>query len=154
MASQDDKFSASIKEALAKAVSYHCSNPDCGAVTVGPQGSIGEAAHITAASPGGARYSSDLKSTERAGIQNAIWLCRACHKLIDTNPTAYTEPMLRHWKKVAEDRADAMVRFRLDSLPAMQLPLQAPYEELPRRWTESSTAAALRLLTCRSWCRA
>lgn len=51
-----DDFSIKTKEILAKRVNYHCSNPDCGKPTTGPQSdpnkviNVGVACHITAAS--------------------------------------------------------------------------------------------------------
>ena len=53
-----DEFSVKTKEKLAKRVAYRCSNPQCRKPTIGPKDesdgtiSIGEAAHIRAASPG------------------------------------------------------------------------------------------------------
>ena len=66
---------------------------------------MGEAAHITAASPGGPRYAESLTSEQRREIGNAIWLCRICAKLIDTDIEKYTEKTLIDWKRIAEDRA-------------------------------------------------
>jgi hypothetical protein len=63
-----DDFSEDIKRALAARVANQCSNPDCRAVTSGPQTdpskavNVGVAAHITAASPGGPRHDPELRS--------------------------------------------------------------------------------------------
>lgn len=79
--------------------------------TVGPQQTpseainIGVAAHITAASPDGPRYDATLNGVNRSDIQNGIWLCQSCAKLIDSDLTTYTEDLLRQWKKSAEERA-------------------------------------------------
>lgn len=54
-----DDFSPKTKEELAKRVAYRCSNPQCRKPTIGAKEndngtvSIGEAAHICAAAPGG-----------------------------------------------------------------------------------------------------
>ncbi|GJP28818.1 hypothetical protein NJB18091_15650 [Mycobacterium marinum] len=66
---------------------------------------IGEAAHITAASPGGPRYDPELTSEERRNITNGIWCCRNCGKLIDSDHTGYSVELLRGWKLEAERRA-------------------------------------------------
>ena len=54
-----DDFSSATIETMAKRVTYMCSNPECEKMTVGPNSnknkstSIGVAAHIKAAAPGG-----------------------------------------------------------------------------------------------------
>jgi hypothetical protein len=67
--------------------------------------SIGTAAHITAAAVGGPRYDASLTPKQRASIENAIWLCRSCGTMIDCDPDLYTAPVLKDWKKQAENRA-------------------------------------------------
>ena len=89
MTNQRDEFSTTTKETLAKRVGYRCANPNCRKLTCGPCEdenkaiNIGVAAHITAASPGGPRYDETLTSEERKSINNGIWLCQSCAKLID-----------------------------------------------------------------------
>jgi hypothetical protein len=41
---------------------------------------VGEAAHISAAAPGGKRYDSSLTPEERRAPSNGIWLCELCAK--------------------------------------------------------------------------
>lgn len=48
----------------------------------------GVAAHITAASPGGARYDAALTPEARADIGNGIWLCQNHARLIDNDELA------------------------------------------------------------------
>lgn len=75
-----DDFSKPTIDGLAKRPGLLCSNPDCRQSTVGAyetdtkSTSIGIAAHITAASEGGPRYSSELSVDQRSDIKNAIWL--------------------------------------------------------------------------------
>ena len=64
--------------------------------------SIGEAAHITAAAEGGPRYNPDLTPEERSSIENGIWLCRSCARLIDSDERVYSIELLRMWKYAAE----------------------------------------------------
>ena len=70
MARQAD-FTQSVKNSLAAKVGYRCSNPFCRIPTIGSNAdasgtiNIGEAAHITAAEPGGARYDSSLTVDQR-----------------------------------------------------------------------------------------
>ena len=93
-----------------------CSNPDCPNPTCGPQAdpkkaiNLGVAAHITAALPGGPRYDPSLIPAQRNSIENAIWLCQYCHKLVDSDPRRFTVELLHRWKADAEARA----RDRID----------------------------------------
>ena len=105
-----DDFLERVKETLAKRVAYHCSNPDCYIITSGPHTdisksiNIGVASHITAAAPGGPRYNTNLTAEKRSSIENGIWLCQSCSKLIDTDEKAYTIAILNEWKASAERR--------------------------------------------------
>jgi hypothetical protein len=104
-------FQLKIIEVLAKRVGYKCSNPDCRQLTSGPQAdankavNVGVAAHITAASPGGSRFDSNLTAGERKSISNGIWLCQKCAKLVDNDPARYTVEKLKNWKRNSEDIA-------------------------------------------------
>lgn len=106
-----DDFKPTVKIQLAQRVGYLCSNPQCQRLTVGPRrgedsaNSIGVAAHIKAASPGGARYDYSQSPTERASAGNGIWLCADHAHLIDHNPKEFTVEKLKKWKEEAEERA-------------------------------------------------
>jgi hypothetical protein len=106
-----DDFSDLVKKTLAARVGNLCSNPDCRALTSGPQEdpakalNIGVGAHITAASAGGPRYDPDLLPQERSGPLNGIWLCQNCAKLVDNDPTRFTVESLQRWKSLAESEA-------------------------------------------------
>jgi WD40 repeat protein len=106
-----DDFIKPVVEALAKRVGFVCSNPSCEQLTVGPQEeasgtiTIGVAAHITAAAPGGPRYDPALSGDERRSITNGIWLCQSCAKLIDSDVTRFTVQLLGQWKARAERKA-------------------------------------------------
>jgi hypothetical protein len=88
-----------------------CSNPGCRLPTSGPQVeptkamNVGVAAHITAASAGGPRYDRNLSRAQRCGIENGIWLCFNCSKLIDSDLVRYTVSVLHQWKQYAEESA-------------------------------------------------
>lgn len=103
-----DDFPMQIKEILAKRVAFHCSNPQCRQSTSGPQQetsgiiNIGVAAHITAASDGGPRYDPSITSEQRRTIDNGIWLCQNCTKLVDNDPDFYDEGIPQFWKSLAE----------------------------------------------------
>lgn len=106
-----DDFSDGVKKALADRVGHLCSNPECRALTSGPQEdptkavNLGVAAHITAASEGGPRYDPGLLAEDRSASSNGIWLCQNCAKLIDNDPARFTVDVLREWKSDAEAEA-------------------------------------------------
>lgn len=106
-----DDFSRRTIETIARRVNYRCSNPDCRRQTAGPSAEpdraviVGEAAHITAASPDGKRYDVGLTPDQRQHPDNGIWLCAVCHTLIDNDPARYTADLLRQWKAQAEQSA-------------------------------------------------
>jgi hypothetical protein len=110
-----DDFAEPVKRALASRVGNLCSNPDCRALTSGPQEdpakalNIGVAAHITAASAGGPRYDPDLLPEERSGPSNGVWLCQNCAKLVDNDPARFTVDLLSGWKSTAEAEAKSRI---------------------------------------------
>lgn len=103
-----DDFSEEVKRVLANRAANICSNPHCMATTSGPQEdptkalNIGVAAHITAASPGGARYDDNLTSEQRKDARNGIWLFQNCAKLVDNDDVQFSAEYLRAWKTVRE----------------------------------------------------
>lgn len=103
-----DNFTELIKNKLAKRVSYICSNPNCRKMTIGPDSkkginNIGVAAHICAAAPGGPRYDANMTEQERKSIDNGIWLCQSCAKLIDSDENKYTVSLIKLWKEQTEN---------------------------------------------------
>ncbi|MBY5700169.1 NACHT domain-containing protein [Rhizobium leguminosarum] len=108
---QRDDFKAATKTMLAQRVGYLCSNPDCQRPTIGPKMgqpgalSVGVAAHIKAASPGGPRYDEHQTPLERSAYDNGIWLCANDAHIIDHDKQTFTAEVLREWKREAERRA-------------------------------------------------
>jgi hypothetical protein len=106
-----DDFINEVRRAVSARVGNVCSNPDCRALTSGPQEdstkalNVGVAAHITAAAPGGPRHDPTLSPEERRHPDNAIWLCQTCARLVDNDPLQFPESLLRAWKTIAEHRA-------------------------------------------------
>ncbi|WP_210213471.1 hypothetical protein [Mesorhizobium sp. M4A.F.Ca.ET.090.04.2.1] len=87
-----------------------CSNPDCRLPTAGPDAgegttNTGVAAHIAAASPGGARFDEAMTPEQRSAIANGIWLCQTHAKLIDDDELTYSPAVLQEWKSIAEAAA-------------------------------------------------
>jgi hypothetical protein len=73
---------------------------------------VGVAAHISAAAAGGPRYNSSLTQAERTAIENGIWLCQICAKLVDNDPGRYTVAILEDWKSFSEKRAASRLENR------------------------------------------
>lgn len=74
-------------------------------MTVGPSresaidvATVGVAAHICAASPGGPRYDATMSPDERSSIENGIWLCATHATLIDRDVVRFSVDTLRRWK--------------------------------------------------------
>ncbi len=106
-----DDFNKKTIDNLAKRVGVRCSNPSCRKLTTGPRSdstlivNIGIGAHITAASSGGPRFDTLMTEAERQHIDNGIWLCQNCAKLIDNDPNRFSSEVLKKWKQIAERAA-------------------------------------------------
>jgi hypothetical protein len=102
-------FSKNTIDILGKRVRFMCANPNCKKTTIGPHSEntkatlVGIAAHITAASPGGPRYDSNLTEDQRRSIENGIWLCANCALIIDKDEKKYTKELLEEWKTISEN---------------------------------------------------
>src|SRR5205807_6684405 len=100
---------------LAARAGYMCSNPECRALTSGPQDdpakavNVGVAAHITAASAGGPRYDATLSPEQRSAASNGMWLCQNCAKFIDNDVNRFSLELLTRWKADAEVEARSRV---------------------------------------------
>ena len=108
--SRRDNFNQSVINILFKRSGGKCCM--CGATTFGPHTgrhdkyqNIGQAAHITAAAPGGPRYDPKMPPEVRMSAKNGIWLCSNCHSLIDRDTKAYPLHKLFQLKKEGEERA-------------------------------------------------
>ncbi|MHC1771710.1 MAG: HNH endonuclease [Flexilinea sp.] len=106
-----DDFDKKTKDILALRVGSRCSNPNCRKPTNGPQTdeskaiNIGVAAHIKAASQSGPRFDTTMTPEERKSIENGIWLCQNCAKLVDNDDRRYTIGLLIEWKRLSEQAA-------------------------------------------------
>ncbi|MEZ9369892.1 HNH endonuclease [Shewanella sp. 10N.286.51.B2] len=104
-------FSESTKRTLFERVGGMCSNPECCIQTKAAHSSndksisVGQAAHIVAASSDGPRAEIFMTEIERKDISNGIWLCGNCHTAIDRDEDSFSTDMLQKWKSVAELRA-------------------------------------------------
>jgi hypothetical protein len=104
-----DNFTPETKRILGSRVAFRCCFPGCGILTIGPNTiaddkfiTLGEAAHIHAAAPGGPRFLKAMTVEERKAFDNGIWLCRHHAKLIDADFGNYSAETLVQWKKTME----------------------------------------------------
>jgi hypothetical protein len=103
-----DDFTRRIVDTIFRRAGGICSNPDCSALTSGPAEDIskavvvGEAAHIYGARAGSARFNPEMSTEEKSDITNAIWLCRNCHKVIDSDARRYSADLLFRWRHAHE----------------------------------------------------
>lgn len=109
-----DEFNGPVKVALALRAGYRCAM--CGCATVGPSDeapdastSVGVAAHICAAAPGGRRYDPKMTSAERSHVNNGIWLCASDSVLIDRDEVTYTVEALHRIKRGHEAKSKAAI---------------------------------------------
>lgn len=158
------EFTAKTIDTLARRAAFRCSNPDCRANTVGPNSDpqkatvVGEAAHIFGARPGSKRFRSAMTDSARGAITNGIWLCRNCHKKIDSDEHHYTSDVLFAWREQHELYVGSELGNSADRILALQqreiLEGFEPYPPLirriivdkPRGWEWSLTAELLRYL--------
>jgi len=110
-----DDFKQAEVTKLARQSGYICSNPSCRRATVGPDGdggsaSIGVAAHITAAAAGGPRFDPTMTQEQRSSIENGIWLCQTCSRLIDADIPSHPADKLIEWKRLSEIQAYLALR--------------------------------------------
>lgn len=110
-----DDFKQAEVTKLARQSGYICSNPLCRRATVGPDGdggiaSIGVAAHITAAAAGGPRFDATMTPEHRSSIENGIWLCQSCSRLIDADIPSHPADTIIEWKRLSEIQAYLALR--------------------------------------------
>lgn len=109
MPNRRDDFSKDTKDTLAARVCMRCSR--CQSPTAGPTTEaagrvmIGVAAHICGASSGGPRFDANQTKEQRRSIENGIWLCTGCAKLIDDDEVRFPVQELFRLKREAERRA-------------------------------------------------
>lgn len=112
-----DDFLQSTITVMRQRAGEVCSNPECLAPTAAPCGSdkvtsIGVAAHIHAAAPGGKRYMAGMTEEQRRHIDNGLWLCSNCSIMIDRDVEVYPPERLFEWKRSAGNRATEVLGKR------------------------------------------
>jgi hypothetical protein len=120
-------FTQKVAELIAFRSGYICNNPECNVLTIGPATSdpslrtkTGEAAHIVGEKVGAARYR-DIGAARIKSAENGIWLCVACHTLVDKNKGAdYSEGELLEWKRAHEELMSVLLRTHRSPLPLVR----------------------------------
>ncbi|MEJ2249276.1 MAG: HNH endonuclease signature motif containing protein [Candidatus Lokiarchaeota archaeon] len=102
----DHNFKLSTSRKIGQSAAFICSNPECRKLTISGSNlskgkiiKIGEAAHIIGNKASSARYKMD-PNIKRSSVENGIWLCRNCHRMIDSNKGKdYPIKLLFKWKE-------------------------------------------------------
>ena len=115
MTARTYEFSTDTKLRIGRRSAFLCAI--CRATTFGPRAekqnsytNVGCAAHIAAASKGGARYDTlPENSPERSRVSNGIWLCRIHGEVIDADVITWTAKKLHEIKKEHESFVTASI---------------------------------------------
>lgn len=95
--------------------------------TSGPT-NVGQAAHIEGENPGtnkkpaSARYNPNMSDDERNGFHNLIYLCGACHKIIDTLPQGEIDYPVDRLQKIKAEHEEKVRRAMLDAFSEVGFP--------------------------------
>jgi hypothetical protein len=134
-------FPIRVVRTLAMRAGHRCSV--CLKLTSGPGANSGVAvndgvaAHITAASPGGARYDPTLSDAERKGLKNGIWLCTQHGSEIDAAASSFSVSALRGLKAIREDGAARELQEQATGYKdESNLLLEFPYVQTQQRLVE------------------
>lgn len=101
---REGEANAQVKELLTYISAWRCQFSGCGKDlyrhnATGRRSRSSYFAHIVAASPKGPRGSKELSSKLASDPENFLFLCDACHRLIDrTDPDYYTIDLLREMR--------------------------------------------------------
>ena len=111
---RDADFTDAVLKEIAQKAMYICSSPQCFrltgyATTEGKARTIAEGAHINAAGKKGPRPNNGASINFLKSAENGIWLCSICHKLVDDDPSCYSESLLKEWKEQHEKRMRQLV---------------------------------------------
>jgi len=86
-----------------------------------------------------------MTAFQRTSIDNAIWLCQSCAKLIDNDPAKYTVTVLVTWRLDAEASAERAL-VGTDDANFYPQPIAANHIPIPRIYGLPYEDARLRLI--------
>lgn len=109
-------FDHDTRRILAIEAGGRCAAPHCGRDIgwPGEPNCLGDAAHIHGSKPTAPRYDETIPVPFRECEDNGLWLCPACHRMIDRFVDQYPPSELFRWKS----RTAEMVSARRGQLPA------------------------------------
>jgi hypothetical protein len=121
IAMRDADFTDAVLKEITQKAMFICSSPECTrltgyATTEGKARTIAQGAHINAAGKNGPRANKGASIDFLKSAENGIWLCSICHKLVDDDPTYYTESILKEWKEKHEKMMRTLVGKDLESM--------------------------------------
>jgi hypothetical protein len=105
------EFSDEVHATIAARAADRCANPGCRALTGGAAHdrmkslNMGVAVRIATVESRGRRYDAALSPDACRHETNAIWLCRTCAVVVDSDVARYTPDLLRGWKQAVEAAA-------------------------------------------------
>lgn len=104
---------------------------------------IGENAHIYGEKPDAARYDETLDTKFVNSEQNLVFLCRNCHKKIDTDIDSYPVEKLFEIKKQHEQWVNEMLEENSVSFSFAELEVLAQYLVSPAAYVQSNTSFSI-----------
>ncbi len=145
MANKRDDFTLRTKRVIASKVGYKCSMPNCRKSTLIPNSAhddfltLGDAAHISAASEGGPRYNPKITPEQRKHESNGIWLCKECAYIVDHDKEElYNTQTLLNFKRYAEKKAKLESRNKEDDIEQIIEDITVAMEKLGQFIEEES----------------
>lgn len=103
-----------------------CERPECmqylfHAGDNGKVVTLGQLAHVVAASLGGPRADPAADEQSLASLDNLILLCPTCHYIVDHAEEEYPVDVLSRWKRTRQDRVRSALHVRkYDNRPALR----------------------------------
>jgi hypothetical protein len=120
------KISVDTERQLWSASAGYCERPECLTYLfhAGDNGrvvTLGQLAHIVAASVGGPRADLDAEEQQLVAFDNLILLCPTCHYIVDHAEEEHPVNVLARWKRERQQRVRSALRVkRYDSRSALR----------------------------------
>jgi hypothetical protein len=113
----DYSFPKEVKRVLGERVAYICCDPMCRRLAIRRNTDtdkalrFGDAAHIYSKADKGprGRYVADVDTKILNKYENGIWLCKICHKKVDSEESTHTIEKLLKWKHDTEIYIETLV---------------------------------------------
>ncbi|WP_404396789.1 Shedu anti-phage system protein SduA domain-containing protein [Idiomarina loihiensis] len=131
-------ISIKAKKLLAAESGYKCSFPEC-EQNLYAEGKtfLGEVAFIESITPGGPRYSPELRMAERLEPENCILLCPNHHKLIDAQPERYPAQWLKDAKSKHLNKIKNLLAYEEIEPPDLDEVIEISLKEAISIWDDN-----------------